>query len=308
MKRTVPLILTTISLFLLTAAASSSAKRSPEIRTGDVDRFYAIYDRAGGKPTAQQLQQDYLDKGSEGLIEFAKMRRITGERIAAANAERPALYVNARRCVEVLPAVKIRLGAALSKLDELYPAPGFPPVTLAIGRGKPVGTANASGVMIGLESLCAVDFLNPNLEDRFVHVIAHEYGHVLQPGAQVENPESTVLQASLIEGGAEFVAELISGSIGYGHLLTATRGRELELETAFVADLDKKAEGSAWLYNGVGTPERPGDLGYWVGYRIAKAYYRQAKDKKAALREIIEVSDAKAFLAKSGWRPGMELN
>lgn len=307
MKPTTLILLTTTSLFLLTAAASS-AERGPEIRTGDVDRFYALYEQAGGKPTAQQLQQDYLDQGSEGLIEFARMRRITGERIATANAERPALYVDARRCAAALPAVKTRLGVALTKLSELYPAPSFPPVTVAIGRGKPVGTANASGVMIGLEALCAANFLIPDPEDRFVHVIAHEYGHVLQPGAQVENAESTVLQASLLEGGAEFVAELISDSISYGHLLSATRGRELELETAFAADLDKKAQGSAWLYNGLGTPERPGDLGYWVGYRIAKAYYRQAKDKKAALRDIIEVSDAKAFLAKSGWRPGMALD
>jgi hypothetical protein len=307
MKPATLLLLTTTSLFLLIAAAPSP-ERGPEIRTGDVDRFYAIYEQAGGKPTAQQLQQDYLDKGSEGLLEFAKLRRITGERIAAANAERPALYADARRCAAALPAVKTRLGVALTKLNELYPAPSFPPVTVAIGRGKPVGIANAGGVMIGLEALCAANFLIPDPEDRFVHVIAHEYGHVLQPGAQVEDPAATVLQASLIEGGAEFVAELISGSISYGHLLSATRGREQELETAFVADLDKKAEGSAWLYNGLGTPERPGDLGYWVGYRIAKAYYRQAKDKKAALRDIIEVSDAKAFLAKSGWRPGMALD
>lgn len=300
------LLLTTTSLLLLTAAAP--VRHGPEIRVGDVERFYEIYDKAGGKPSAEVLQRDYLDQGSPGLLEFARMRRITGERIATMIAERPALYTDAKRCVDVLPSVEARLGTALAKLSEYYPPTRFPPVTLAIGRGKPVGTANASGVMIGLESLCAVDFLNPNLEDRFVYVIAHEYAHALQPAAQVEDANTTVLKAALIEGGAEFVGELISGSVGYSHLRGATRGKELALETAFVADQDQKAEGSAWLYNGVGTPERPGDLGYWVGYRIAKAYYRQAKDKRAAVREIIELDDAKAFLAKSGWTPGMQLD
>ncbi|KRD79790.1 DUF2268 domain-containing putative Zn-dependent protease [Lysobacter sp. Root983] len=304
--RATRLLLTTVSLLLLTAAVP--AQRGPEIRVDDIERFYAIYDRAGGKPSAEELQRDYLDQGSPGLLEFARMRRITGERIAGMIAERPALYTNAKRCVDVLPAVETRLGTALGKLSQYYPPTRFPPVTLAIGRGKPVGTANASGVMIGLESLCAVDVLNPNLEDRFVYVIAHEYAHVLQPAAQVEDSNSTVLKASLIEGGAEFVGELISGSVGYSHLRAATRGKELALETAFLADQDQKAEGSAWLYNGLGTPERPGDLGYWVGYRIAKAYYRQAKDKRAAVREIIEFEDAKAFLAKSGWKPGMQLD
>lgn len=305
LRAALPLV-TAVSLFLLTAAAAPP-RRGPEVRVVDVDRFYALYERTGGKPSAEQLQRDYLDQGSPGLIEFARMRRITGERIAAMMAERPALYTDARRCVNVLPAVESRLETALAKLGEYYPPSRFPPVTLAIGRGKPVGTANASGVMIGLEALCAVDFMNPDPEDRFVHVIAHEYAHALQPAAQVEDSNESVLRASLIEGGAEFLAELISGSVSYGHLPKATRGRELELETAFQADMDAKAQGSAWLYNGMGTPERPGDLGYWVGYRIAKAYYRQAKDKRAAVREIIEIDDPKAFLAKSGWTPGMAL-
>jgi len=51
--------------------------------------------------------------------------------------------------------------------------------------------------------------------------------------------------------------------------------------------------------------EQGNDLGYWVGYRIAKAYYQRAADKQQAVREILEMSDPKAFLAKSGWRPGM---
>ena len=72
----------------------------------------------------------------------------------------------------------------------------------------------------------------------------------------------------------------------------------------FLADVDK-TELSDWLFNG--TADTPGDLGYWVGYRIAKAYYRHASDKQLALREILEMSDPKEFLSKSGWYPGIEL-
>ena len=66
-----------------------------------------------------------------------------------------------------------------------------------------------------------------------------------------------------------------------------------------------KTDLSDWLFNG--TVEKPGDLGYWVGYRVAKSYYQRATDKKQALREIIEMTDAKAFLARSGWHPGIVL-
>ncbi|HEY9548012.1 MAG TPA: hypothetical protein VIR45_00805, partial [Kiloniellaceae bacterium] len=82
-------------------------------------------------------------------------------------------------------------------------------------------------------------------------------------------------------------------------------GRELEIETRFAADIDK-TDLSDWVYNA--GPDTPGDLGYWVGYRIAKAYYQNAPDKRQALREIFEMSDPKAFLEKSGWYPGIELD
>ena len=53
------------------------------------------------------------------------------------------------------------------------------------------------------------------------------------------------------------------------------------------------------------TELRPGDLGYWVGYRIVESYYEKARDKRQALRDILEMTDAKAFLARSGWHPGI---
>jgi uncharacterized protein YjaZ len=84
-----------------------------------------------------------------------------------------------------------------------------------------------------------------------------------------------------------------------------TKGREKEIETAFVADVGKK-DLSKWLYNS--TPEKPADLGYWVGYRIVKSYYQRASDKHQAIREILQMTDPKAFLAKSGWYPGIPLD
>lgn len=48
--------------------------RGPTIHTEDVDRFYEIYDIAGGHPTADQLQHDYLDPGSDGLHQFVGYR------------------------------------------------------------------------------------------------------------------------------------------------------------------------------------------------------------------------------------------
>lgn len=291
-------------LALLLAAGSSSA--GPDIRTDDVSRFYALYDATGGKPSVEQIQNDYLDKASPGLTEFSRVRNITADRIATALAEKPALFAKARDCVGVLPGVKRRLAVSLAKLGTIYPKAVFPSVSIVIGRGRTGGTAFRNFVAIGLESVCSYDMLSPNLEDRFVHLIAHEYVHVQQPAAQIEDPAATLLEAALIEGIAEFVGERISGSTSMTHLQRFTTGHEREIETAFVADMDKRATDTQWMYD-QSVPVERRDLGYWVGYRIARAYYQNAKDKRAAIAAIIDMSDPKAFLAKSGWRPGIKL-
>ena len=301
MKRTT--ILACAALLLAVGPAHAAG---PQILTDDVTRFYALYDAAGGHPTVEQLDRNYLAKGTPALKDFAQARRVTGPRIAETLAAHPETYADARRCLAVLPRVRTRLVAALSRLVQLYPEAKIAPIAIVVGRGRPVGATSPTGVTIGLEALCAADFMDPDVEDRFVHVIAHEYGHIqqspaqqaLEPGA----PGATVLAMSLMEGVGEFTAELISGAVGDYQHKAWTAGKETAIEAAFVRDQDK-TDLSAWMYNGPGDAAHPGDLGYWVGYRIIKAYYARAADKPAALREIYQMADPKAFLAKSGWRP-----
>lgn len=287
------------------AQTGPATASGPDIQIEDVTRFYKIYDASGGHPIADQLQHDYLDPGSDGLHHLAEARRVSGTAIAKNLAEHPGMYSDAKRCMAVLPHVRERLQTALLKLGQLYPDAKFPPVTIAVGRGKPVAIGSPiSGVQIGLEALCATNWLNPNVEDRFVYVIAHEYAHVQQARSLVDDEHPTVLEMSVIEGAAEFTAELVTGEVAYAQLRESTKGHEKEIETEFVPDEDK-TDISKWLYNS--TLEKPGDLGYWVGYRIVKSYYQHAPDKQVAFREILQMSDPKAFLAKSGWYPGIPL-
>ncbi|MBS0471433.1 MAG: lytic murein transglycosylase [Proteobacteria bacterium] len=280
---------------------------TPQIHIEDAALFYKVYDSAGGHPSADLLQRDYVDKGSSGLRRFFSARNTTADRIAQAIATQPQMYADAESCLAALPAVRTRLTHVLGTLREDYPEAKFPPITIGVGRGKPVAIADETGVMIGLESLCAIQWMNPDVEDRFVHVVAHEYTHVQQAIAApafyaIAKP--TVLEASLVEGAAEFMGILTSGGTSYVYFAGTTKGHEAEIETRFAADEDK-TDLSAWLYNGSMT--KPGDLGYWVGRRIVQAYYDHAVDKRAAIRGIIGITDAHAFLAKSGWYPGIPL-
>lgn len=296
------------ALALVAGSASAAPPAGgPVVRTEDVARFYSVYDAAKGHPTAEALQRDYIDRGTPGLKHLADIRNVSGVTIAKAIAAHPQVFADATRCMAVLPRVHSRVVAALDTLARLYPKAQFPLVTIAISRGKPVAVADSTGVIVGLEALCAVKYLNPNVEDRFVHTIAHEYTHVqqaLQSPGFYNNPKPTVLDAALIEGGAEFVATLIARETDFHSAYAPDPADYKQIETRFAADEDK-TDLSDWIDNGTLTV--PNDLGYWVGYRIIKAYYEHATNKRKALRDIIELNDPKPFLARSGWYPGINL-
>src|SRR5689334_4530959 len=101
MRRGAKLILAATAVLLL--CGGTRAPKGPEILTGDVDRFYGVYEAAGGHPSAEVLDRDYLAAGSQGLHEFARLRNVTGARIADAVAKSPQTYEGARRCLAVLP-------------------------------------------------------------------------------------------------------------------------------------------------------------------------------------------------------------
>jgi hypothetical protein len=278
------------------------------MRISDIDRFYRIYDAAAGKPSAEQLQRGYFDPGTAGLHEFIARRIRSADALAAKIARDPAPFEKARECLPALTDVQARLKVVLPKLSDVLPTAIFPPVTLLIGRNSAAGIAGDAGVMMGIERLCTGDWWEPNVSDRLVHLISHEYIHVQQPAWQ--NDESghstrlTVLAASLSEGVAEFGDELISGSIGEVHLQRWLAGCDARIAVAFFQEADN-LDTSRWLSNGPGTAQRPGDIGYWVGYRIAKAYYAQAKNKRRAFLDLIRLDDAKAILMASGWPESM---
>lgn len=281
----------------------SVAPEQPHVLIGDVTRFYAVYDQDHGKPSVHDLQRDYLDPGSVGLHQFVTARIGSAQKLAQAMAKAPRDYRGARRCESALPAVRNDLREVFSRLARLDPHASFPPVTVVIGRDNSGGTTTPEGVTIGLEVVCRSNWLDPDVVQRMVHLIAHEYVHVQQPAAQVDAPPgATLLFQSLMEGGAEFIGELTSGEVLNQQLKRWTRGKACRIERDFQAQA-LGTDVSAWLYNGPGTPAKPGDLGYWVGYRIVRAYYHHARDKMQAIQAILNVNNFNAaeFLRRSGW-------
>src|SRR5215469_3994386 len=79
----------------------AAADPLPAIHIEDVTSFYKLYDATDGHPTAEQLQHDYLDPGSDGLHHLAEVRHVTGEAIAKNLEAHPEVYADAKRCMAV---------------------------------------------------------------------------------------------------------------------------------------------------------------------------------------------------------------
>lgn len=285
---------------LVTAApAEASDPFAARVRTDDVDRFFTMLDKARGTPDAATIQRDYLDSGSPGVREFIPYRIKSAAALAATIAAQPAVYERARQCRPLLTGLDRRMRSSFLAFQQAYPQAILPDVTILVGRNNSGGTAKPAGVLIGLEVICDPTFAEMPDNAAIGHIIAHELGHTQQKFFT----DDTLLAAALNEGIPEFIGELISGKVSNADHATAVAGREEEFERSFVTEMRGK-DRSRWLYNRGTIKDRPGDLGYWVGYRIARHYYDHATDKRAAIKVMLESQDAEAFLKLSGWKPG----
>ncbi len=233
--RALILIASPVALLQAQAAERIVSARHIVVQTDDVTRFFKVLDANQGRPSADDLQHGYLDAGTDALRSFTDRRIGSMERLARAIQDKPALLrsENLRDRIAIDPHARRRCRRSTWRPVAVC---ALPPVTVLVGRGNSGGVTTEAGVVIGLEALCNADWMQTDVGDRFVHLIAHEYVHVQQPGARVDIEQPTLLYQTLLEGGAEYVAERSSGQPANAHLQRWTQGRECALERAFLQD------------------------------------------------------------------------
>jgi hypothetical protein len=211
-------------------------------------------------------------------------------------------------------AILTTIRANFEKVESRYPKAVYPPVTFLVGRFSTGGTTSDNGMLIGTE-FYSIDantpldelgkFMSDNVRslDSLPLIVAHEHAHIMQlnAGQRFGVPGSTLLQRSIMEGSADFIAEQVAGSHINKSIYVYGYAHEAELWAEFTLAMNG-TDVSQWLYNqGTATGARPGDLGYFIGYRIAQTYYNKMSDKTKAFADIIEAKDAIAFLTASGY-------
>jgi len=305
-----------------TGPAASGDITDPEkavFITTDIEHFWKAYDTGGVDGASAPFQTEYLNRASPGLKDFIASRNVTATSLVAMVRAYPRYFADIRASTLRLATdggVKGRIRDGYRKIKDMYAPAVFPPVTFLIGRFSTGGTTSSSGMLVGLEFYAVgpttpldelAKFQRDNVRplDSLPVIVAHEHAHILQgrAGGIATKPNKTLLDQVLMEGGADFVAYLVTG----GNINARLRDYAIPREAALWAEFKAAMHGtdiSQWLYNqGSATADRPGDLGYFIGYRIAESYYSKTADKALALRAIIEISNSDLFVTQSGYAP-----
>ncbi|MCK5041718.1 MAG: hypothetical protein KAR62_05465 [Sphingomonadales bacterium] len=288
-------------LFLSVFFASAFSVQALETGyvTSDAERFAQIYEVNDGKLTTEILQELYLDNASLGVEIFTEYRIRSAANLLMKIEKYPEIY---RKTVEYcLPQALAFRDEAFEIRDAVANIVGSneaADIYIVFGAMNSGGTVGSGALVIGLEILCRD--AGDNFTDLLKAFVAHETTHVYQTSS---TSDGTLLWQAVMEGTAEFVAELVAGRSLNPAIDEYAKANEARLWTEFKKDMDG-TEYKGWMYNGANVSEGvPADLGYWIGSRIARSYYNQTQDKAAAIDDLLQLTSAKEILTASGYSP-----
>lgn len=299
---------------LSTATHAQTDALKARVISEDADRFAALFKASDGAPTADALRREYLDPATRGVEIFTPYRIVDAENLAAKIAAKPDEY---RRGIDVcLPIAKqssAELRAVYLAFEGLLGDVVLPEIYVVFGGGNSGGTTGAGAQVLGLEVICRLAESEEDIRALLRQFYAHETVHTLQGELTEEASRDFLLAWSMQEGVADFVAWLVTGRIPHPERAAWAAAREAEIWAEFAADRKKVSEMEGdprakdsplrkWLANAGSPPEGwPSELGYWVGMRIAQAYFDQAEDKRVAVTELLELKDPQGVLNASGY-------
>ncbi len=299
-----------ICCLLTTIYVSAQKKQAPnyKIVTTDVANFIRIFNSVDSANRITTFQSEYLDKGSDGLKNYATLRFESAAGLVERIYGSPDFY---KKLIVTLTntdfdAISKSCEVPINKFRRLYNGATIPNIYLLVGGLGNGSTPGKTGLLIGLDSylLCFTDRSKiVNLHNGITHELIHFNQSFIANDSLSSLIENNLLAQVIKEGSADFLGELLSGSVEYCNLEMYQWGEKhtQQLWAEFKEDIKDSTKISKWLYNE--QPDRPMSLGYFMGYKITKAYYDKANNKKQAIKEILNISHDKfyEFLEKSNY-------
>jgi len=297
------------------------SENAKEISTIDIKHFWEAYDRLAFAKTMQDsvdvIQSVYLDRATEGLKEFQKVRYFSAEFFVERIGKYKKYYQSVRKNTTLVLKME-DIGLVIADFKKRYPAARAAKVCFTIGPMSTGGTIYYDYVLIGVEMIagskdCDIseitnenlksDILSRNADDITAHIketVVHEYVHTQQKKVANDACKCPLLENIIKEGVASYISEklLLQKKENISRADLYVKAHEKQLWQELKSELCT-SNLSQWLFNAATSKNRPGDLGYRIGYYIAEAYYENATDKELALKEMIEMNHPLLFLDRS---------
>ncbi len=306
-----------VSFALVTAVARSGTGRfttdptKVQIITSDIGNFWRAYDDARKTGNLEKaLAYEYLAPGSAGVWGFVPQRIVSPTHLARVVAERRSYYEAARPYMRRIAGEKWQIMRDFYRCRRLYPEAIFPDVYFVVGALNSGGTSvDRVGMVIGAEMVSRPDVLPamPGFETAVLSrtaaipgLVMHEFTHFNQHDADA----NTLLDGTIVEGSADFMAELVEPSHVPEAQWSFACAHEDALWRAFQQQMDSTDDAvvKPWLFSYDSGPlGAPPFIGYWLGSRIVQTYYVTHDESHAALHAIMNISNFKRFLSDSGY-------
>lgn len=307
---------------VLIAFLSVSAKAQSVIHTADITHFWQAFDSIQTTEDENKkiifIQKYYLEKASAGLKYTTKPTYLDGKNPYGAKDWLKYISENTEKLNRIRPYTLFSLDQQKELLQtkfkyfkELYPEFNNVDVYFVLGIGDFGGNVNNRSVIISAEVMAS------EKPDWGVSMVLHEFVHTMQT---LKN--DALLQHCILEGTADFVAEIVNqksltetypgGYIDFGNKNEKAVWEDFK---KYISSNEIDGKYYDWIYGSKGrniNGTQIKDLGYFIGYTFCRAYYKNAKNKKQALKEIIEwdlstLEKARDFLLKSKYVPKKDL-
>lgn len=295
----------------------------------DLNHFTVALESAKQGEEVEKLQKLYLDAASPGLQLFVQ-DRIAGasfllDRLNAAKK----YYVHLYALNPVFVQAAKDIDKAVAAFRELYPELPATEIYFVQGGLTDRG-ARASGILaiavdyFGADEQAPLAELGLNFAPRLrspadivafamqslaLSAQADADAQVLsRGGAALKAP--SLLEFALIEGQADFFAEHLTGRLVDAADFTRWSKLEGRYWNAFL-DAASQTDITRWGQDASGsasnqiplTSEEQAGLARLYGYRIAKSFFANAKDKQQAARELLRLTNSVRIVAGSTYDP-----
>src|SRR5581483_2014371 len=222
-----------VFIFYITASLSAHAQNNQQVFISDIDNFWIAYDSIQPiKDTTRQIQlmqELYIDKGTDGLKLYMKVRNFDARRLVENINAHPRFWKSIRpNTLKIKPQQPV-IETNIQQLKVLYPQLRPAKIYFTIGATRSAGTTIDSMALICSEITMGnkytdvsefpdkrlANFFKTQSTDNIVPVTIHEYVHTQQ------TTEGKVLLGECIyEGACDFITELVLGKpLNHGYLV-----------------------------------------------------------------------------------------